>query len=157
MSGIPCFRRCVFRCGFCTVYGHKAFRFSRAPNKGMRRFLPNRCRAYQSRGGPWQEGGAATRHPPNGSRPRERTAIIMGRPSLRTIVALFVGCLLTLGALSAGLMAFRKGRKQQSQIMMRFRIFAQGFTIFALLGGVAWAARQKPEQKPIVAEPSSSQ
>jgi len=38
----------------------------------MRRFLPNGCRADQSRGGPWQEGGAATRRPPNESRPRTR-------------------------------------------------------------------------------------
>jgi len=35
-------------------------------------FPPNRRRADQSRGGPWQEGGATTRRRPNESRPRTR-------------------------------------------------------------------------------------
>ena len=64
VCGSPCPRRS----GFCTKYGHGALRSGFAPNKGMRHFLPNGRRADQSRDGPSQEGGAATRRPPNGSR-----------------------------------------------------------------------------------------
>lgn len=47
------------------------------------------------------------------------------------------GCLATFGALSYGLWSFRKGDKKMSQYMMRTRIVAQGFTLTALLVGIA--------------------
>lgn len=43
----------------------------------------------------------------------------------------------TLGALSYGLWSFRTGNRQMSQYMMRTRIIAQGFTLTALLVGIA--------------------
>ncbi|MBN3270627.1 HIG2A protein, partial [Polyodon spathula] len=56
-----------------------------------------------------------------------------------------IGCFGTACALTYGLIAFRRGKTQQSQMMMRARIFAQGFTVFALLFGVASTAL-KPKQ-----------
>lgn len=50
------------------------------------------------------------------------------------------GCLGTLGALTYGLVCFKKGDRQQSQLMMRARILAQGFTIAALMVGVVVTA-----------------
>lgn len=47
-------------------------------------------------------------------------------------------------ALSLGLNAMRKGNKKKSQMMMRARIYAQGFTVLTLLGGIIIAARFKP-------------
>lgn len=47
------------------------------------------------------------------------------------------GCLATFGALSYGLWSFRKGDRKMSQYMMRTRIIAQGFTLTALLVGIA--------------------
>lgn len=40
-----------------------------------------------------------------------------------------------MAALTYGLWCFRQGRAQHSQYMMRARIAAQGFTVFAILGG----------------------
>ncbi|KYO29936.1 HIG1 domain family member 2A, mitochondrial [Alligator mississippiensis] len=51
-----------------------------------------------------------------------------------------IGCLGTLGALTYGLVCFKKGDRQQSQLMMRARILAQGFTIAALMVGVVVTA-----------------
>uniref|UniRef100_A0A0K8TP00 Putative conserved plasma membrane protein n=1 Tax=Tabanus bromius TaxID=304241 RepID=A0A0K8TP00_TABBR len=48
-----------------------------------------------------------------------------------------IGCLATAGALSYGLWSFRQGRPKMSQYMMRARIAAQGFTVVALMVGVA--------------------
>ncbi|XP_037026217.1 HIG1 domain family member 2A, mitochondrial [Bradysia coprophila] len=48
-----------------------------------------------------------------------------------------VGCAATTLALGLGLWNFRKGNSKMSQTMMRARIGAQGFTVFALLVGVA--------------------
>lgn len=48
----------------------------------------------------------------------------------------FSGCLATACALSYGLYSFRKGDKKMSQMMMRTRIAAQGFTVVALVIGV---------------------
>ncbi|KAK1161268.1 HIG1 domain family member 2A-like [Acipenser oxyrinchus oxyrinchus] len=56
-----------------------------------------------------------------------------------------IGCFGTACALTYGLIAFRRGKTRQSQMMMRARIFAQGFTVFALLFGVASTAL-KPKQ-----------
>nr|XP_020446618.1 HIG1 domain family member 2A, mitochondrial [Monopterus albus] len=47
-----------------------------------------------------------------------------------------IGCLATAGALMYGLRAFHQGKTRQSQLLMRTRIFAQGFTVVALVVGV---------------------
>lgn len=54
-----------------------------------------------------------------------------------------IGCLMTAGALSFGLYSFKKGKTKLSQTMMRARIAAQGFTVFALIGGVLWGFTKK--------------
>ncbi|XP_072257152.1 HIG1 domain family member 2A, mitochondrial [Pyxicephalus adspersus] len=51
-----------------------------------------------------------------------------------------IGCLATAGALTYGLIAFRQGKTRQSQMMMRARIGAQGFTVAAIMFGVYMAA-----------------
>ncbi|XP_043113765.1 HIG1 domain family member 2A, mitochondrial [Puntigrus tetrazona] len=56
-----------------------------------------------------------------------------------------IGCLGTAGALVYGLSAFRQGKTRQSQLLMRARIFAQGFTVVAIIVGVAVTAL-KPKQ-----------
>ncbi|XP_043218901.1 HIG1 domain family member 2A, mitochondrial-like [Amphibalanus amphitrite] len=48
-----------------------------------------------------------------------------------------IGCLATITALSVGLWNFKSGRSQASQRMMRMRVLAQGFTVAALIGGIA--------------------
>ncbi|XP_050544538.1 HIG1 domain family member 2A [Daktulosphaira vitifoliae] len=47
-----------------------------------------------------------------------------------------IGALLTVGFLSYGLRDMYRGDKMRSQMMMRGRIAAQGFTVVALLGGL---------------------
>lgn len=47
-----------------------------------------------------------------------------------------LGCLGTAGALLYGLRAFHHGKTRQSQLLMRGRIFAQGFTVIAIVVGV---------------------
>lgn len=56
-----------------------------------------------------------------------------------------IGCLGTAGALIYGLRAFHRGETRQSQLMMRGRIFAQGFTVVALVIGV-FATALKPKE-----------
>ncbi|XP_061541426.1 HIG1 domain family member 2A, mitochondrial [Phycodurus eques] len=56
-----------------------------------------------------------------------------------------IGCLGTAGALMYGLRAFHQGKTRQSQLLMRGRIFAQGFTVVAIVVGV-FAAALKPKQ-----------
>ncbi|NXF47255.1 HIG2A protein, partial [Oceanites oceanicus] len=51
-----------------------------------------------------------------------------------------LGCLCTLGVLTYGLISFKRGNTRQSQLMMRARILAQGFTFVALLGGMVVTA-----------------
>ncbi|NXY24974.1 HIG2A protein, partial [Atrichornis clamosus] len=51
-----------------------------------------------------------------------------------------LGCLCTVGVLGYGLLSFRKGNTRRSQLMMRARIVAQGFTFAALLGGMVVTA-----------------
>ncbi|NWQ82713.1 HIG2A protein, partial [Columbina picui] len=51
-----------------------------------------------------------------------------------------LGCLCTLGVLTYGLINFKRGNTRRSQLMMRARILAQGFTFAALLGGMALTA-----------------
>uniref|UniRef100_A0A8C7XP10 HIG1 hypoxia inducible domain family, member 2A n=1 Tax=Oryzias sinensis TaxID=183150 RepID=A0A8C7XP10_9TELE len=56
-----------------------------------------------------------------------------------------IGCLGTAGALMYGLRAFHQGKTRQSQLLMRGRIFAQGFTVVAIIVGVfATAVKPKP-------------
>ncbi|XP_059477453.1 HIG1 domain family member 2A, mitochondrial [Neocloeon triangulifer] len=56
------------------------------------------------------------------------------------------GAFLTLGVLSYGLWNFRQGKSHMSQVMMRWRIAAQGFTVFALVGGMFVAANSATKQ-----------
>ncbi|XP_070692668.1 HIG1 domain family member 2A, mitochondrial [Pempheris klunzingeri] len=56
-----------------------------------------------------------------------------------------IGCLGTAGALIYGLRAFHQGKTRQSQLLMRGRIFAQGFTVVAIIFGVFTTAL-KPKQ-----------
>lgn len=51
-----------------------------------------------------------------------------------------IGCLSTVAALLVGLKNFYKGDHKRQQVMMRARVGAQGFTVFALLGGVFYHA-----------------
>ncbi|XP_071614757.1 HIG1 domain family member 2A, mitochondrial [Heliangelus exortis] len=51
-----------------------------------------------------------------------------------------LGCLCTVGVLAYGLISFKRGNTRQSQLMMRARILAQGFTFAALLGGMVVTA-----------------
>ncbi|KAJ6667793.1 hypothetical protein lerEdw1_016114 [Lerista edwardsae] len=56
-----------------------------------------------------------------------------------------IGCLATAGVLTYGLICFKKGNTRQSQMMMRARILAQGFTVAALMVGVVVTAL-KPQK-----------
>ncbi|XP_042309694.1 HIG1 domain family member 2A, mitochondrial [Sceloporus undulatus] len=51
-----------------------------------------------------------------------------------------IGCLGTAGVLTYGLICFKRGNTHQSQMMMRARILAQGFTVAALIVGVVVTA-----------------
>lgn len=55
------------------------------------------------------------------------------------------GCLATAGALLYGLRAFHLGKNKQSQLLMRGRIAAQGFTVVAIIFGI-FASSLKPKQ-----------
>ncbi|XP_048398924.2 HIG1 domain family member 2A, mitochondrial [Stegostoma tigrinum] len=54
-----------------------------------------------------------------------------------------IGMLGTAGALTYGLIAFKRGKTRQSQLLMRARIFAQGFTVAAILVGVVATALKR--------------
>ncbi|KAL8609316.1 hypothetical protein ACOMHN_048872 [Nucella lapillus] len=54
-----------------------------------------------------------------------------------------IGVLVTTFALSFGLWQMKTGNKRMSQNMMRLRIFGQGFTVVAVLAGVAFGATGK--------------
>ncbi|NWS13692.1 HIG2A protein, partial [Pachyramphus minor] len=56
-----------------------------------------------------------------------------------------LGCLCTVGVLTYGLICFKKGNTRRSQLMMRARILAQGFTFAALLGGMVATALKSRE------------
>ncbi|XP_068202586.1 HIG1 domain family member 2A, mitochondrial-like [Palaemon carinicauda] len=47
-----------------------------------------------------------------------------------------IGCGLTAAALCYGLYSFSKGNTRTSQVMMRYRVAAQGFTVLALMFGI---------------------
>ncbi|NXA96902.1 HIG2A protein, partial [Melanocharis versteri] len=51
-----------------------------------------------------------------------------------------LGCLCTVGVLTYGIICFKKGNTRRSQLMMRARVLAQGFTFAALLGGMVATA-----------------
>ncbi|XP_076470470.1 HIG1 domain family member 2A, mitochondrial-like [Babylonia areolata] len=57
-----------------------------------------------------------------------------------------IGVLVTTFALSFGLWQMKTGNKRMSQNMMRLRIFGQGFTVLAVLGGVAYGAAGKSKK-----------
>ncbi|XP_008144354.1 HIG1 domain family member 2A, mitochondrial [Eptesicus fuscus] len=59
-----------------------------------------------------------------------------------------IGCLGTAAALTYGLYCFHRGQSQRSQLMMRTRIAAQGFTVAAILGGLAVSAMKSRQSKP---------
>ncbi|KAM9310124.1 HIG1 domain family member 2A, mitochondrial [Pholidichthys leucotaenia] len=56
-----------------------------------------------------------------------------------------VGCLTTVGVLVYGLCAFQQGKTRRSQLLMRGRILAQGFTVVAIIGGVFATALKSKE------------
>ena len=56
-----------------------------------------------------------------------------------------LGCGLTVAALSYGLFQFVKGDQRKSNLMMRARVAAQGFTIFVLVAGVYINMKPKVE------------
>ncbi|XP_077992299.1 HIG1 domain family member 2A-like [Glandiceps talaboti] len=58
-----------------------------------------------------------------------------------------VGLMATAAVLSFGLVQFRRGDRHKSQRMMRMRIAAQGFTVVAIIIGVAVNARQSVMSK----------
>lgn len=53
------------------------------------------------------------------------------------------GCLATVGALSYGLLQFKRGNTERSQFAMRLRVFAQGSTVVALIIGAVIAGLKK--------------
>ncbi|KAJ8948164.1 hypothetical protein NQ318_009256 [Aromia moschata] len=54
-----------------------------------------------------------------------------------------IGAAATTAALGYGLWSFKNGKKQMSQYMMRTRVAAQGFTVLALVLGIAMGAKKK--------------
>lgn len=61
-----------------------------------------------------------------------------------------IGALITVGFLTFGLKAFRKGDKKQAQMMMRWRVAAQGLTVAAMCIGAYF--NLKPSDRPKVYE-----
>ncbi|GFT39517.1 HIG1 domain family member 2A [Nephila pilipes] len=57
-----------------------------------------------------------------------------------------IGMLATTAALTAGVISMRSGNKKRSQLMMRARVLAQGFTVAAILIGIVVAAKTKPTE-----------
>jgi len=53
------------------------------------------------------------------------------------------GLAVTIGALTFGLYQMKTGDRKMSQKMMRLRVFAQGFTVVALLGGIVYQSQTK--------------
>ncbi|KAK9890664.1 hypothetical protein WA026_012021 [Henosepilachna vigintioctopunctata] len=47
-----------------------------------------------------------------------------------------IGCIVTSCCLGFGLYTFKTGDRRMSQLMMRSRVAAQGFTVFALVMGM---------------------
>ncbi|KAI5705638.1 HIG1 domain family member 2A, mitochondrial isoform X2 [Diaphorina citri] len=53
-----------------------------------------------------------------------------------------IGCVATSAALGVGLYSMKLGDRRLSQMMMRTRVVAQGFTVLALTGGLIYTAYQ---------------
>ena len=65
-----------------------------------------------------------------------------------TLICLsLVGLAATTMALGYGLWQMKSGNHMMSQKMMRLRVVAQGFTVFALLGGVALQSHRNSPKK----------
>ena len=56
------------------------------------------------------------------------------------------GCAVTVGALTYGLLNFKRGNTAKSQLAMRMRVLAQTGTIVALALGVMWQDSKRREQ-----------
>ncbi|KAG7201015.1 hypothetical protein KM043_003368 [Ampulex compressa] len=54
-----------------------------------------------------------------------------------------LGCFVTVAALVYGVWCLRTGNRRMSQNMMRLRVAAQGFTVFAVLGGLILSSQSK--------------
>ena len=72
------------------------------------------------------------------------TRLADGSVEMSVCYACVSGCFATITALSLGLWNFKSGRSQASQRMMRMRVVAQGFTVAALIGGIAANALKSP-------------
>jgi hypothetical protein len=55
-----------------------------------------------------------------------------------------IGLVATISALSYGLWQMKTGDRAMSQKMMRMRVYAQSFTVFALIGGILYQAKKRP-------------
>ncbi len=53
-----------------------------------------------------------------------------------------IGCLVTAGVLLNGVYAMRKGDRAKSQLMMRYRVAAQGITVLALIAGTVFMQKK---------------
>ena len=59
-----------------------------------------------------------------------------------------IGCFLTVAALTGGLRAFLRKDSKRSNVFMRYRVAAQGFTICAILVGTySYAVTAKKESR----------
>ena len=58
------------------------------------------------------------------------------------------GALATVGALSFGILQFKRGNLAKSQLAMRMRVVAQGGTIVALVLGVLFSSAGTSNKKP---------
>ncbi|XP_074068442.1 HIG1 domain family member 2A, mitochondrial [Macrotis lagotis] len=81
---------------------------------------------------------------PTASRSRDENVRAKFLRKIRENPVVPIGCLATAGALSYGLYCFHRGNSQRSQLMMRTRILAQGFTVMAILGGLVVSAMKSP-------------
>jgi len=53
----------------------------------------------------------------------------------------------TTAILANGIWQMKTGNQAKSQRMMRLRVFAQGFTVAALIGGIMLATRQVKKEE----------
>ena len=60
-----------------------------------------------------------------------------------------LGCGLTVAALAFGLFNFVKGDQRKSNLMMRARVAAQGFTIFVMMVGITLSVKKKPAKESV--------
>mmetsp|Transcript_48381 Transcript_48381/g.104847 ORF Transcript_48381/g.104847 Transcript_48381/m.104847 type:complete len:98 (+) Transcript_48381:34-327(+) len=56
-----------------------------------------------------------------------------------------IGCLATVGCLSAGFAGFLQGNQKLMQQGMRGRVVAQGLTVFGMLAGIGYFNKQKQD------------